>query len=127
IGEQCLEARRIERARGELHQMRDTVAGRELHQTEPVAMRVETHRFGVDGDAGAEVEIGRQVAAMQMNAQALNLGLGRRPSPADAVGPRRSERSGAQEKTRTSTTFRPLEPESSASTNSATWAGRAFD
>src|SRR5216684_1731261 len=46
------------------------------------------------------------------------------PSPADAVGPRRSERSGAQEKTRTSTTFRPLEPESSASTNSATWAGR---
>src|SRR5438552_10836884 len=31
---------------------------------------------------------------------------------------------GAQEKTRTSTSFRPLEPESSASTNSATWASR---
>ena len=30
--------------------------------------------------------------------------------------------SGAQEKTRTSTTLRPLAPEASASTNSATWA-----
>ena len=30
--------------------------------------------------------------------------------------------SGAQEKTRTSTTVRPLAPEASASTNSATWA-----
>ena len=29
---------------------------------------------------------------------------------------------GAQEKTRTSTTLRPLTPEASASTNSATWA-----
>jgi hypothetical protein len=29
---------------------------------------------------------------------------------------------GAQEKTRTSTTLRPLAPEASASTNSATWA-----
>ena len=32
-------------------------------------------------------------------------------------------RSGAQEKTRTSTALRPLAPEASASTNSATWAG----
>ena len=30
---------------------------------------------------------------------------------------------GAQEKTRTSTALRPLAPEASASTNSATWAG----
>ena len=30
---------------------------------------------------------------------------------------------GAQEKTRTSTSFRKLAPEASASTNSATWAG----
>ncbi len=33
-----------------------------------------------------------------------------------------NEYNGAQEKTRTSTTFRPLRPERSASTNSATWA-----
>ena len=32
------------------------------------------------------------------------------------------EKNGAQEKTRTSTTVRPLAPEASASTNSATWA-----
>ena len=31
--------------------------------------------------------------------------------------------SGAQERTRTSTSFRTLAPEASASTNSATWAG----
>ncbi len=31
-------------------------------------------------------------------------------------------KNGAQEKTRTSTTLRPLAPEASASTNSATWA-----
>ena len=33
-------------------------------------------------------------------------------------------RCGAQEKTRTSTTYWPLAPEASASTNSATWACR---
>ncbi len=33
---------------------------------------------------------------------------------------------GAQEKTRTSTTLRPLAPEASASTNSATWASGVF-
>ena len=35
---------------------------------------------------------------------------------------RRAGGDGAQEKTRTSTTLRPLAPEASASTNSATWA-----
>jgi hypothetical protein len=34
---------------------------------------------------------------------------------------------GAQERTRTSTTLRPLDPESSASANSATWARVSFD
>src|SRR5918996_2442248 len=36
-------------------------------------------------------------------------------------------RDGAQERTRTSTAFRPLAPEASASTNSATWAQAALD
>src|SRR5258708_26708538 len=52
----------------------------------------------------------------------------RAPAARYAFGPRRrapSARVGAQEKTRTSTSFRPLEPESSASTNSATWAWAA--
>ena len=33
---------------------------------------------------------------------------------------------GAQERTRTSTTVKPLAPEASASTNSATWARRGY-
>ena len=37
-----------------------------------------------------------------------------------------SLRIGAQEKTRTSTPFRTLAPEASASTNSATWAYQIF-
>src|SRR5260221_3267232 len=124
VGQQRLEARRVEGSGRELHEMRDAVAGGELHQAQPVAVRVEPHGLGVDGDVGAEIEVGGQITAMKVDAQCLPGGLTWGPSPADAVGPRRSERSGAQEKTRTSTTFRPQVPETCASTNSATWASR---
>ena len=53
------------------------------------------------------------------NAAALGQGL-RRPPAADLTRPVATD--GAQERTRTSTALRPLAPEASASTNSATWA-----
>ncbi len=59
VGQQRLEARRVEGARGELHQMRHPIPGGELHQAQPVAVRVEPHGLGVDCDIGAEIEVGR--------------------------------------------------------------------
>src|ERR1700760_3584622 len=73
-------------------------------------MRVEPHRLGVDRNNRSEVEPLGQITPIK------SIGHPRqRPA---------APRGGAQEKTRTSTSFRPLEPESSASTNSATWARR---
>src|SRR5687767_6425012 len=94
--------------------MADPVALRELDEAEPVAERIQAHRLAVDGDDGAEIEPFGQIALMQMNAfqQHAELATGRDKRSGD----------GAQEKTRTSTPFRALEPESSASTNFATWA-----
>ena len=51
IGQQRLEARRRPVLAVELHQMGAAVAGRELHQAQPVAVRLEAQRLGVDGDA----------------------------------------------------------------------------
>ncbi len=53
--------------RDELHQMRVAVAGGELHQAEPVAMRIEAHRLGIDRDDRAEVEAVRQVVPVQVD------------------------------------------------------------
>src|SRR5580700_111420 len=86
------------------------VAGRQLDEAQPIAMRVEPHRFGVDRNNRSETEPFGQITAIKSISHA-----GQRPA---------APRGGAQEKTRTSTSFRPLEPESSASTNSATWASR---
>ena len=98
IGEQRLEPRRVIGTLGELHEMAHAIAGRELHQAQPVAMRVQSHRLGVDGDGGAKVDAFRQIAAMKMGAH-------------PGAHLRGIDMAGAQEKTRTSTTFRPLEPE----------------
>src|SRR5262249_56796067 len=85
----------------------------ELHKAQPVAMRIEPHRLGVNGDGRPKAHAIREVAKVNL--------VGHLAPRWDAVLPTRG---GAQEKTRTSTSFRPLEPESSASTNSATWASR---
>src|SRR5579863_475287 len=103
IGHQRLEARRLIISRAQLHEMRVAVARRQLHETQPVAMRVEPHRLGINRDRRSEVDAVGKVAAMERVAHA-------------------SLRNGAQEKTRTSTTLLPQVPETCASTNSATWA-----
>src|SRR5579862_8106809 len=79
------------------------VAGRKLHQAKPVAMRVQPHRLGVDRDSRPKIDPFGEIASVELMAHA-------------------TLRNGAQEKTRTSTTFLPQVPETCASTNSATWA-----
>src|ERR1700749_1452374 len=110
IGQQFSQPRRRVGPRRELHEMRVPIAGRQLHEAQPVAMRIEAHRLGIDRNNRSEVEPFRQITAIKSIGHS-----GQRPA---------APRGGAQEKTRTSTSFRPLEPESSASTNSATWASR---
>tara|TARA_B100001079_G_C16314087_1_gene471458 strand:+ start:470 stop:874 length:405 start_codon:yes stop_codon:yes gene_type:complete len=117
----------------------------ELNQAQAVAVGIETHGFGVHGYAIAEIHARGQVAAMQF--KGIETGLFEfRFRGASGHGPRLAfcllfmlhpvpggtyqkagirERNGAQEKTRTSTALRPLTPEASASTNSATWAAQA--
>jgi hypothetical protein len=38
-----------------LHNVSRAIAGRKLHDTEPVAARIEAHRLGVDRNRGADV------------------------------------------------------------------------
>src|SRR5438270_13683139 len=90
------------------------VAGRQLNQAQPVAMRVEPHRLGVDSDRRNEGEALGKLAMMQLMAHAACAGLshnreGRReaslpPHPmagygtdryADATATARSPRPGA--------------------------------
>src|SRR5271170_1208540 len=110
IGQQFPQPRRRIAPGRELHEMRVPIAGRQLDEAQPVAMRVEPHRLGVNRDNRSEVEPFGQITAIKSVGHS-------RQQPA-------APRGGAQEKTRTSTSFRPLEPESSASTNFATWASR---
>ena len=68
IGEQGTQPRRLILGWGELHEMADPIARRELHEAQPVAMRVQPHRFGVDRDDAGEGDFGREIAAVKMNA-----------------------------------------------------------
>src|SRR3546814_3454696 len=60
-------------ALGKLHDMADAVARRKLDQAQPVAQRVQPHRFGIDGDEVAWIEAVRQIAAMEFDDQAALL------------------------------------------------------
>ena len=51
----------------ELNQVRRAVTGRQLHQCEVIAQRVEAHGFGIDGNNRAEIDIFGQVALMQLD------------------------------------------------------------
>ena len=45
--------------------MRVAVSGRKLDEAQPVAMRVEPHRLGIDGDHRPQVDIFGQVTAIK--------------------------------------------------------------
>src|ERR1700733_9657540 len=86
----------------------------------PVAVRIEAHRLGIDRDHRAEADVRGQIVPMEVDRR-IGLKLSDGHSPTPIVG--------AQEKTRTFTSFRTQVPETCASTNSATWActGRAVE
>src|SRR4051794_36514072 len=118
----------------DLDQVADPVTSRHLHQAKSVARRIETHGFGVDCNLAAEIKPGGQVALVEMNAhrtppqlasgppfkRTFKANRSRLAARTAAAEGHRSD--GAQERTRTFTALRPLAPEASASTNSATWA-----
>ncbi len=71
-GQQPLEVRAVETVatqfgRDQLHEMGVAVPGRELNQTQPVAMRIEAHRLGVDRNHPAEIDRLGQVVAVEMD------------------------------------------------------------
>ncbi|GGG70170.1 hypothetical protein GCM10011415_17140 [Salipiger pallidus] len=66
IGQKVAQVRRVGLASGHLDQMRVTVTGRQLDDTQPVPLMVEAHGLAVDGDDRAEVEAVRQIAFVQM-------------------------------------------------------------
>src|SRR5579863_69175 len=54
VDEEPLQIRGVVAAGGELNEMSIAIAARELYQAQPVAMRVEPHRLGVDRDRVTE-------------------------------------------------------------------------
>ena len=72
VCQQRLEPRRVVgdgRVRRELHEMAVPLAGRNLHQAQPVAQRVESHGLAVHGDEIPEIKAVGQVAMMEMVGQ----------------------------------------------------------
>src|SRR6185437_2424895 len=67
VGQEPVEIGCRVRTGRKLHGVAHAVAGRELHQAQPVAERIETQRLAVDGDKRSEVEIVGQVALVQLD------------------------------------------------------------
>src|SRR6516164_9821622 len=109
VGEKFGQIRRGAGACRDLHYVGGTVARRQLHHAQPIADRIEPHGFGVDRHGVDTVarEVG-QIAAMQADSHD-----GSRTGDAANLVPRRG-----LEPPRLAA----LVPETSASTNSATWA-----
>src|SRR5262245_3166968 len=66
VGKEALQFGRVV-ASGELHQDRMAIALRELHQAEPVAMGIEPHGLGVDGDRAAGQTAPREVPLIKFD------------------------------------------------------------
>ena len=66
IGQEGLEIRAVEIAI-ELDDVRLAIASRQLDHAKCVTKRIEAHGLGVDGDFGAKVEAGRQIALVKGN------------------------------------------------------------
>jgi hypothetical protein len=80
-----LEPRRLEGRLVELHQMGVPVAGRKLHQAQPVARRLEAHGLGVDSHGGPEIERRRKVSLVELDCHGAGIPVAK-PSPASRGG-----------------------------------------
>jgi hypothetical protein len=56
---------------GELHESGAAIALGKLNQAEPVAIGVETERFGVDGNGAATKMAARQIALIELDVRVL--------------------------------------------------------
>jgi hypothetical protein len=75
IAEQPLQVRGRTDVAPDLHHIGRAVAGRELHHAEPVAMRIEPHRLGVDRDRAAVARQVGQIAAVQADGHGCSVAL----------------------------------------------------
>ena len=72
VAQQAAQVGRVIAAgRCELHEVAVTVAARDLHQAEPVAVGVQAHGFGVDRNRIAEGQAGRQIALVEVERHGL--------------------------------------------------------
>ena len=67
IRQEGFEARRVVGFAIEFDEVRGAVAARELHEAQPVAMRLEPERLGIDRDAARERQPGRQISIVQLD------------------------------------------------------------
>ncbi len=84
VAEQPAEARRAIVGPGELHEVTFAIARRQLHQTEPIPMGIEPHRFGIHRDHGAEIETVGQVLLVQVDRHVTLYLIWPQQSPAHA-------------------------------------------
>src|SRR5512132_2882917 len=109
VGEKLAQIGSLVRACRDLNHVGGAIARRDLHHAQPIAVQIKAHGFGVDGDRTAAVarEIG-QVAAVQADGHdGAWTGTDTNLVPRRGLEPPR---------------LAALVPETSASTNSATWA-----
>ena len=67
IGQESFESRRVIGFAVEFDEVCRAVAARELHEAQPVAMRIEPERLGIDRDTARERQPGRQISIMQLD------------------------------------------------------------
>ena len=76
VGQQRLEIGRARLPPGDPHEIGVAVAARELHEAQPVAMRIEAEGLGVDGDDGPEIGAVRQIALVQADGHRFGCSAG---------------------------------------------------
>ena len=109
--------------------MRRAIAARQLHEAQPVAVRVAApwsrYRRRPRGPGRGRPAGRHDADGYSFHDRSPRRQAARNPRWVTGECERPVRWHGAQERTRTSTPLRPLAPEASASTNSATWAARA--
>ena len=88
VGQQPMEVRRLPLPLGDADDVDVAIAGRELHQAQPVAMRVQPHRLRVHGDRIAIIREVGQVPLVETDRHRTALCRNAAPRPIWAAAPR---------------------------------------